>query len=240
MSWLLGAGVGFLRGGPVGALVGGAIQHFVTKKIKQKLNQGLPGIAEHGLFVACLVAALTKIAITKGTMYPKEVGVIHRFFIKNLGYDSDSLKYVDKIIGEAKRVDPDLKPIVEQYKKASRNHYNFLLLALAYQVALVMNSLSDETQERVNELAFHLGVPYEDHDRIRRKYSLEALTTPYTVLRLKPSANVDEIKKAYRKLVSEFHPDRVAHKGEAFVEEAHMKFLEILSAYQELGKIHGF
>lgn len=31
MSWILGAGMGFLRGGPMGAVIGGALQHIVTK-----------------------------------------------------------------------------------------------------------------------------------------------------------------------------------------------------------------
>ena len=36
MSWLLGAGMGFLRGGPLGAIVGGTIQHFFSKKVIKK------------------------------------------------------------------------------------------------------------------------------------------------------------------------------------------------------------
>ena len=34
MSWWLGAGLGFLRGGPFGALVGGVAEHFLGKKIR--------------------------------------------------------------------------------------------------------------------------------------------------------------------------------------------------------------
>jgi len=30
MSWIVGAGMGFLRGGPMGAVIGGALQHIVT------------------------------------------------------------------------------------------------------------------------------------------------------------------------------------------------------------------
>lgn len=238
MSWLLGAGVGFLRGGPIGALLGGAIQYFVSKKLQGKLNQGLPGIADHGLFVACLVVVLTKVAMVKGTLLSEEIAIIHNFFIKNLDYNEESLIHVDRIIDEARRVNPDLEPIVEQYRKASANHYGSLLLALAYQVALVRNSLFESTQKCINELARLLKISYADHDRIRKKYSLDALKTPYTVLGVKPSASVEEIKKAYRQQVSLHHPDRVAYMGTAFVEEAHMKFLEILSAYEELERIH--
>ena len=43
MSWLAGAGMGFLRGGPMGAIVGGTIQHFISKKVLKKINRGFPG-----------------------------------------------------------------------------------------------------------------------------------------------------------------------------------------------------
>ncbi|SVC05690.1 uncharacterized protein METZ01_LOCUS258544, partial [marine metagenome] len=33
MPWIVGAGMGFLRGGPVGAVIGGALQHVLTKKL---------------------------------------------------------------------------------------------------------------------------------------------------------------------------------------------------------------
>ena len=32
MSWWMGAGLGFLRGGPFGAVVGAAAEHFLGKK----------------------------------------------------------------------------------------------------------------------------------------------------------------------------------------------------------------
>jgi len=43
-----------------------------------------------------------------------------------------------------------------------------------------------------------------------------------------------EIKKAYRQMVMEYHPDKTAHLGEEQAQEAHLKFLEIMEAYKEL------
>ena len=44
MSWWMGAGLGFLRGGPFGAVVGGVAEHFLGKKLQKKLHKKLPGI----------------------------------------------------------------------------------------------------------------------------------------------------------------------------------------------------
>lgn len=236
MSWLIGAGMGFLRGGPLGAVVGGAVQHFLTKSVKKKIRRNLPGVIDEASFVACLVITLTKVAMVKGHVSEDDVSLIHKFFIKNLNYQPEDLKYISQIIQETRRINPDLHPIMEQYKKATKSHYTLLALALSYQIALNGNQLTEEVQKGINELSILLNIPYEDHDRIRRNYSLGALKTPYTVLGIETGADKEAIKQAYRRLAQKFHPDKAAHLGEDQVQEAHIKFLEIQDAYKELEK----
>jgi len=236
MSWLIGAGLGLLRGGPLGAVVGGAMQYFITKSVKGKIKRNLPGIVDESSFVACLVITLTKVAMTKGSVSSSDVDLIHKFFIKNLDYKSEDLKHVNRLINETRRLNPDLRQVMKEYKRATQSHYTLLVLALSYQLAVHANNLNEDVQDGISELAELLGVSFEEHDRIRRNYSLEALKTPWSILGLDSSANNSEIKQAYRKLVLIYHPDKTAHLGEDQAEEAHLKFLEIQDAYNELEK----
>ena len=238
MSWLLGAGMGFLRGGPLGAIIGGSIQHWTTRKFSSaNNNKNLPGIEDRGVFVTSLIVILTKIAMAKGPLISEEVQVIYQFFIKNLNYKVSDLQIINEIIAEARKLNPDMEPFVVQYRKSSQNLYNQLLLALAYQIGLADSKIEQDSQEAINQLAKYLGIDTESHQRMRKKYSLGELVTPYSVLGVEASASFEEIKKAYRKRAAEFHPDRVAHIGKDVAEEAHLKFLQIQSAYEELERL---
>lgn len=53
---------------------------------------------------------------------------------------------------------------------------------------------------------------------------------PYDILGVTRSASQDEIKRAYRRLAKEFHPDRNANKA-----EAERRFKEVQAAYEVLG-----
>lgn len=59
---------------------------------------------------------------------------------------------------------------------------------------------------------------------------------PYTVLGISRTASEEEIKKAYRKLVRQYHPDKVAHLGDEFKALAEERFKQIQQAYQEITK----
>lgn len=59
---------------------------------------------------------------------------------------------------------------------------------------------------------------------------------PYTVLGVQPGASKEEIKSAYKRLASQYHPDKVQHLGEEFQKLAHEKFVAIQKAYDALVK----
>jgi len=240
MSWWLGAGLGFLRGGPFGAVVGGVAEHFLGKKIKTKFKKSLPGIQKESDYITSLVIILTRTGMVAGSLSQKQIKIIQRFFCKHLNFGVADLKAIDPLILQVQSKKPDLDRFVKMYKNSCQNNYNLLLVALCYQVILIEYVLDEETELLLKRIALNLDISYDQHNTIREKYSLESLKTPYHVLNISSDATDEEVKKAYRNLIKEYHPDRVVHEGEVAIESAHIKFLEIQEAYQELESFRRF
>ena len=57
---------------------------------------------------------------------------------------------------------------------------------------------------------------------------------PYQVLGLQPGADQDAVRRAYRRCISKYHPDKFAHLGPEFEQTARIKTDEIISAYERL------
>jgi uncharacterized membrane protein YkvA (DUF1232 family) len=57
---------------------------------------------------------------------------------------------------------------------------------------------------------------------------------PHALLGVDRDASADEIRAAYRRLVAQYHPDKVSHLGKEFQEMAHQKLIEIQQAYETL------
>ena len=67
----------------------------------------------------------------------------------------------------------------------------------------------------------------------------DSLEDAYKVLGVSPSASDDELRKAYRRLALEHHPDRVASLGEDVRRAAEKKFQEINAAKERIWKARG-
>ncbi len=57
---------------------------------------------------------------------------------------------------------------------------------------------------------------------------------PHRVLGVEPDASQEEIRRAYRRLANQYHPDKVAHLGADLRHLAEQKFKAIQAAYEML------
>lgn len=71
---------------------------------------------------------------------------------------------------------------------------------------------------------------------LRARFVPDAPKDPYTVLGVEPTASLDEIRKVWRKLVRDFHPDAMMGRGvpEEAVRLAEKKMIDINRAWEEI------
>jgi DnaJ like chaperone protein len=83
--------------------------------------------------------------------------------------------------------------------------------------------------------AFHFSD--KRYQTLKSKY-VRDINKYYATLGTDATASNEEIKKQYRKLVQEYHPDKIASKGlpEEFTRFAETKFREIQEAYDTIKK----
>lgn len=68
----------------------------------------------------------------------------------------------------------------------------------------------------------------------QRQYSEDIDCDPYKILGLSKTASNDEIKKTYRRLCKQYHPDKTANLPENERAEAEKKIREIIAAYDKI------
>ena len=78
------------------------------------------------------------------------------------------------------------------------------------------------------------GAPGQGEAGPRAEEDREREEDPYAVLGLELGASREEVKAAYRRLVAQYHPDKVTHLGKEFQDLAHRRLLQIQRAYQHL------
>ena len=112
------------------------------------------------------------------------------------------------------------------------------LLNFLVMVAQADGQVPDVELRALREVAQWMQLSASEVDSMLH-LSGDTLEDAYKVLGVSPSATDDEVKRAYRKLALEHHPDRVAKLGEDVRKAAEKKFQEINAAKEKIWKARG-
>ena len=150
--------------------------------------------------------------------------------------------WIKELTKEAMAASISLDELLADFKANFAYEPRLILIELIYQVIYSKPDVISAELNAAEKIAGYLGINLYQHQTIHNKYRGMAQATAdseesyYGVLGLQPGAGFDEIKKAYRQLSKEYHPDKVGHLGEEFRRVAEEKMKEINVAYTHLQK----
>lgn len=112
------------------------------------------------------------------------------------------------------------------------------LLAYLAEIAKADGNVSTEEVNALRNIAGALGLAKSVVDQLL-SLGGQTLDDAYKVLGISPDATDDEVRKAYRKMALQYHPDRVATLGDDVKAAATKKFQEINDAKDRIFKARG-
>lgn len=230
MSWwatLLGGTLGFVIGGPIGALLGAALGQSVRFALRGVEVQGADDAGRERTQVAFFTATfgvMGHVAKADGRVSPDEIGLANRV-MDHFGINEDQRRAARAIFNEGKAPGFPLDEVLDQLRQECGRATNLLRLFLEIQVQAAWADGGVHAEERrvLKHVASRLGFPDEAYDELERLVGSGA-TTPqpevgpsladaYATLGVTPDASDADVKRAYRRLMSRHHPDKLAAKG---------------------------
>lgn len=200
----------------------------------------------HNRFVWLLVHILIHTAKIDGRITKDEVQTIHRFFQQNLRYSQTQMAWVKELIKDATNSSQSLDHLLQEFKSTFAYEPRLILLELVYQVLYTKVEVPENELEIARYIAMYLDISEYDRRTVEAKYqyrqyassapSVDQTARHMATLGLEKGASKDDIKKTYRKLSMQYHPDKVRHLGDEFRVVAEEKMKEINAAHDYLEK----
>ena len=254
---MIGGTIGFAIGGPLGAVAGAAFGHaFVDKKEDEYLRSipggggrswedaGLsPNEQSQMIFFTAAFSMLAKLCKADGEITSKEIQAVELFMKRDLQLDSQGQETAKNIFRQAVHSPESFEAFARQFYSVFRTQPNILevMVDVLLRVSTADGHMSREEEAMLLSAVHIFNYSQTDFERLKSRY-VSSDSKYYAVLKCDETASNDDIKKCYRKLVNEYHPDKIEAKGlpEEFIKFANDKFREIQEAYDHIRKERKF
>lgn len=234
MKWgkWIGTGLGWALFGPIGAIFGYAAGAIIDAANDNNIKHIE---TTRGDFLASLLVLIAAVMKADKSIKKAELDYVKASLIELIGPEEaqEALLLLRNIIKKDIPVEKVCKQINQHLDYSSKLQLLYLLI----EIAKADKNISIEEQNVIYRIAFLLHIPNNTFE------SLVVVSNPildaFKVLEVSPNATNEEIKKAYRRLAMEHHPDKVSYLGEDIQKKAQEKFKKIQEAYELIKKERG-
>lgn len=256
---LIGGILGFFAAGIFGLVVGVVIGHFFDKSFGQALGYdfGADRARLQRLFFETTFSIMGHIAKSDGRVSEQEIEQAE-VIMQRLGLTAEHRQEAIRLFKQGAQPDFQLEPVISEFINRGGRQHNLpiLLLEFLFTIALADGQLHPAEQDILSKVANYLGIgsrqfeqlmamlqaqqqfyggqyQYQGQGRAHTSSPGEDLANAYKALGVSEADSDRDIKKAYRKLMSQHHPDKLIAQGvpEDMIKLATEKSQEIQAAY---------
>lgn len=246
MGWLgkiVGGTLGFALGGPLGAIAGAALGHTFDANNRQHSRYRLSYHEEAQMtFFVATFSMLAKVASADGRISPEEIHAVEHFMAHELNLAPESKRFAVEIFETAIHSPMTFEDFAGQFYLQFRNQPRLLdlMIDVLLRLSVADGTLSESEEKLISSAARIFHFSEQKYHELKSRYAPD-FEKYYAILGTNSRASDDEIKRQYRKLVKEYHPDKIASKGlpEEFTKLANDKFREIQAAYDAVKQERG-
>lgn len=255
-----------LSWGPLGAIAGIFFGHMFDKGLKNAMNPSHYNEEVQQAFFATTFQVMGHIAKADGRVSEEEIKVATKIMRERFQLDESQLRLAMECFNFGKSEEFDLNIAMNHLVLECKGSKNLIIFFIEIQLkmALADGEINIKEQEILLFICQKLGIDQAGFDFIFRSQAAgekfhkwqksqrqssnnkqqwvpskqDELEAAYNVLGVSKSSSDGEIKKAYRRLMSQHHPDKLVAKGlpSEMVEVAKEKSQEIIAAYELVWK----
>jgi DnaJ like chaperone protein len=257
MSWwtsVLGGALGYMIGGPLGAMLGVAFASNLSKgksNFRGSASDYRPGDQQRvqAAFFSSVFSVMGYIAKVDGKVSKSEI-LLAQQVMQHMQLSEDMQKAAKELFNQGKQKDFNLDEVLEQFRTEShrRTHLVRMFLEIQIQATYADGVFDDKEYDALKYIAQKLRFPIHELERLIQQFSVASgksskltIDDAYVILGADKSLTDKELKRAYRRLLAQHHPDKLVAKGlpDEMIKLANDKTQEIISAYELIKKHRG-
>lgn len=261
MGWygkVIGAVLGAIIGrGLLGAIIGLLIGHQFDRRAQQASRVRVSA-GPHDLqtrFFRATFQVMGHAAKADGRVTEQEIDAA-RDAMRRFSLSERDMRLAVDFYTEGKRADFPLDEVLREFRAAATGRVDLcrLFLQIQLEAALQGDGLNPASRAVFSRMCSALGISaiefaaLEAMLRMRgqpgtgaQRPASDRLADAYQVLGVRPETSDSDVTLAYRRLVSQSHPDKLVASGlpESMIEAAHERTRRVLEAYELVRKQRG-
>ena len=253
MFKLVGALIGYYFLGISGAFIG----YFLGSIVDRYSAYGMGGVnplsrgQRQTVFLETVFILMGKLAKADGHISKDEIEHVEQF-IQKLGMSAEHRQQAIVLFGHGSAPDFDFEPNLRKFMAVCGHTHSLKQMLLVYLIVMALSDgRIDSAEERLLiDIARHLGydqaafqhmldmILNQSHFAGGQTTSATALDDAYKALGVSKESSDQEVKRAYRKLISQYHPDKLMGQGvpEDMIAVATKQAQEVQVAYDLIEK----